>query len=103
MMLVSSYNNILQVWSSGLFTDAEFFYAHLWLCKHLIHSVLHSLTEERKFVRGDRHGTAFLQRPPQNLQKRNFFSIFAFRCMVKWTLIGTEIGPVKSIKFSGLV
>ena len=103
MILVSSYKNVLQVWSGGLFADAEFFYAHLWLYKHLIHSALHSLTEERKFVRGDRQGTVFLQRTPQNLQKRNFFSIFAFRCMVKWTLIGTEIGPVIAIKFSGLV
>ena len=67
-----------------------------------MHSVLQNFIEERKFVRGDRHGTAFLQRTPQNLQKRNFFSIFAFRCMVKWTLIGTEIGPVIAIKFSGL-
>ena len=43
---------------------------------------------------------------PTKSAKRTFFrtfSIFAFRCMVKWPLIGTEIGPVKSIKFSGLV
>ena len=32
-----------------------------------------------------------------------FFNIFAFRCMVKWSLIGTEIAPAIVIKFSGLV
>jgi len=31
------------------------------------------------------------------------FSIFAFRCMVKWPLIGAEIAPPITIKFSGLV
>ena len=31
------------------------------------------------------------------------FSIFAFRCMVKWPLIGTEIAPAIAVKFSGLV
>ena len=79
----------------------SFFNVHLELYKHLIYSVLQSSIEERKFVRGDRQGTAFLQRTPQNLQKRNFFSIFAFRCMVKWPLIGTEYEPAIAIKFSG--
>ena len=31
------------------------------------------------------------------------FSIFAFRCIVKWPLIGAEIEHVISIKFSSLV
>ena len=31
------------------------------------------------------------------------FSIFAFRCMVKWPLIEAEIAPAIDIKFSGLV
>ena len=35
--------------------------------------------------------------------QKKIFSIFAFRCMVKWPSIGTKIRPVKSIKFSGLV
>ena len=34
---------------------------------------------------------------------KKIFSIFAFRCMVKWPLIGAEISPVIAIKFSGLV
>ena len=40
------------------------------------------------------------------MKKRNFFrnfSIFAFRCMIKLPLIGTEIAPAVAIKFSGLV
>ena len=32
-----------------------------------------------------------------------FFSIFAFRCMIKWPLIGAKIASVIAIKFSGLV
>ena len=46
-----------------LFSDAKYFFnAHLQPCNRLIHSILQSLTEGRKFVRGDRLGTAFLQR-----------------------------------------
>jgi len=40
------------------------------------------------------------------MQKRTFFrifSIFAFRCIVKWPLIGAEIAPAIAIKYSGLV
>ena len=40
----------------------SFFYAHLELCKHLIHRILQRFIEGQKFVRGDRLGTAFLQR-----------------------------------------
>ena len=37
------------------------------------------------------------------MDKNRIFSIFAFRCMVKWPLIGGEIAPAIAIKFSGLV
>ena len=36
--------------------------------------MLQGFAEGQKFIRGDRYGTAFLQRTPQNLQKRTFFS-----------------------------
>ena len=48
-----------------LLADAKYFSnAYLKPCKHLIHNVLQSFTEGQKFVRGDRLGTAFLQRNP---------------------------------------
>ena len=48
----------------------------------------------------------FAKKSIKSAKKRTFlgfFSIFAFRCMVKWSLIGTEIAPVIAVKFSGLV
>ena len=49
--------------SSKLLTDAEYFFkAYLQPYNRLIHSILQGLTEGEKFVRGDRLGTAFLQR-----------------------------------------
>lgn len=45
------------------FTDAKYFFnAYLCSCKCLIYNVLQSFTEGHKFVRGDKLGTAFLQR-----------------------------------------
>ena len=48
--------------SNSYFPMQSFFNVHLLLCKYLIHSILQSFTEGRKFVQGDRLGTAFLQR-----------------------------------------
>ena len=46
-----------------LLTDAKYFFnAYLQPCKCLIYSILQSFTEGQKFVRGDKLGTAFLQR-----------------------------------------
>ena len=46
-----------------LLTDAKYFFnAYLCSCKCLIYNILQSFTEGRKFVRGDKLGTAFLQR-----------------------------------------
>ena len=46
-----------------LLADAKYFFnAHLYLCKYLVYNVLQSFIEGQKFVRGDRLGTAFLQR-----------------------------------------
>ena len=47
----------------------------------------------------------FTKKPIKSAKTHFFriFSIFAFRCMVKWSLIGTEISPVIAVKFSGLV
>ena len=39
-----------------------FFNAHLELCKYLVHGILRDFAKGQKFVRGDRQGTAFLQR-----------------------------------------
>lgn len=45
------------------FADAKYFFnAYLCSCKCLIYNVLQSFTEGHKFVRGDKLGTAFLQR-----------------------------------------
>lgn len=46
-----------------LFPDAKyFFYAYLCSRKCLIYNILQSFTEGHKLVRGDKLGTAFLQR-----------------------------------------
>ena len=46
-----------------LFADAKYFFnAYLYSCKYLIYNILQSFTEGHKFVRGDKLGTAFLQR-----------------------------------------
>lgn len=45
------------------FADAKYFFdAYPQPCKCLKHSILQSFIEGQKFVRGDRLGTAFLQR-----------------------------------------
>ncbi len=45
------------------FADAKYFFnAYLCSCKCLIYNILQSFTEGHKFVRGDKLGTAFLQR-----------------------------------------
>ena len=84
----------------------SFFYAHLELCKHLIHSILQGFTEGQRCFRGTDWGLHFYKETHKIYKNATFlriFSIFAFRCMVKWPLIGTEIAPVIAIKFSGLV
>ena len=46
-----------------LFADAKYFFnAYLCFCKCLIYNILQGFTEGHKFVRGDKLGTAFLQR-----------------------------------------
>ena len=88
------------------FPMQSFFYAHLELCKHLIHSILQGFTEGQKCFRGTDWGLHFYKETHKICKNATFlriFSIFAFRCMVKWPLIGTEIAPVIAIKFSGLV
>lgn len=46
-----------------LFADAKYFFnAYLCSCKCLIYNILQSFAEGHKFVRGDKLGTAFLQR-----------------------------------------
>ena len=55
---------------------------------------------------GGQTGDCFFAKKPIKSAKTHFFrifSIFAFRCIVKWPLIGTEIAPATAIKFSGLV
>ena len=55
---------------------------------------------------GDRRGPAFCKETNKICKNALFFrifSIFAFRCMVKLSLIGTEIAPMIAVKFSGLV
>ena len=55
---------------------------------------------------GGQIGDCIFAKKPIKSAKTHFFrifSIFAFRCMVKWSLIGTEISPVIAVKFSGLV
>lgn len=48
-----------------LLADAKYFFnAYPQPCKYLKHSILQSFIEGQKFVRGDRQGTAFLQRNP---------------------------------------
>lgn len=54
---------MLIVGNHQLFPDAKYFFnAYLYSCKYLIYNILQSFTEGRKFVRGDKLGTAFLQR-----------------------------------------
>lgn len=44
-------------------SDAKYFFnAYLYSCKCLIYNILQSFIEGHKFVRGDKLGTAFLQR-----------------------------------------
>ena len=54
---------MLIVGNHQLLADAKYFSnAYPQPCKCLKHSILQSFTEGQKFVRGDRLGTAFLQR-----------------------------------------
>ena len=72
----------------------------------LIFSVLQNSPEGQKFIRGTDRGLLFCKETNKIYKNALFFrifSIFAFRCMVKLPLIGTEIAPVIAIKFSGLV
>ena len=59
-----------------------------------------------KSLFGEQTGDCIFAKKPIKSAKTHFFRIFrifAFRCMVKWSLIGTEISPVIAVKFSGLV
>lgn len=54
---------MLIVGNRYLFPDAKYFFnAYLCFCKCLIYNILQGFTEGHKFVRGDKLGTAFLQR-----------------------------------------
>lgn len=54
---------MLIVGNHQLLADAKYFFnAYSQPCKCLKYSILQSFTEGQKFVRGDRLGTAFLQR-----------------------------------------
>ena len=55
--------------------------------------------------RGQTGDYIFAKKPIKSAKTHffRFFSIFAFRCMVKWPLIGTKIALVIAVKFSGLV
>ena len=72
----------------------------------MIHSVLQSLSEGQKFVRGGQTGDCIFAKKPIKSTKTHFFrifSIFAFRCMIKLPLIGAEIAPAIAVKFSSVV
>ena len=61
---------------------------------------------EGKCLFGGQTGDCIYAKKPIKSAKTNIFrifSIFAFRCMVKWPLIGVEIAPAIAMKFSGLV
>ena len=83
----------------------SFFYAHLELCKCLIHSISQDSTEGKSSLGGQTGDYIFAKKPIKSAKMHFFiiFSIFAFRCMVKWPLIRTKIAPAIAIKFSGLV
>ena len=68
--------------------------------------MLQKNTEGQKFIRGTDKGLHFCKETHKickNALYFRIFSVFAFRCMVKWPLIGAEIAPAIVIKFSGLV
>ena len=68
--------------------------------------MLQNHPEGQKFIRGTDRGLYFYKETHKICKTQfflDFFNIFAFRCMVKWSLIGTEITPAIAIKFSGLV
>ena len=68
--------------------------------------MLQSHIEGQKFIRGTDRGLLFCKETHKickNALFFRFFSIFAFRCMIKWPLSGAEIAPPIAIKFSGLV
>ena len=91
-------------------SDAEFLFAHTKMqntkFNQLVFSVLQNSTEEQKFIRGTDRGLHFCKETNKICKNALFFrflSLFAFRCMVKWPLIGVEIAPAIAMKFSGLV
>ena len=80
----------LQLFTTNHLPMQSFFNAHLELCKHLIHNILQGFTEGQKFVRGTDRGLLFCKETNKICKNALFFrnfSIFAFRCMVKWPLI----------------
>ena len=92
-----------------LLSNAEFLFAHTE-CKmsNLAswYSVCYKIPlKDESLFGGQSEDSIFAKKPIKSAKTHFFriFSIFAFRCMVKWSLIGTKIGPVKSIKFCGLV
>ena len=67
---------------------------------------MQNLLEGQTAFRGTERGLHFYKETHKICKNAiffRFFNIFAFRCMVKWSLIGTEISPVIAVKFSGLV
>ena len=68
--------------------------------------MLQKSPEGQKFIRRTDRGLHLCKETHKICKNALFFrnfSIFAFRCMVKWPLIGAEIAPATAIKFSGLV
>ena len=66
----------------------------------------YEISLKNKSVFGGQTGDCIFTKKPIKSAKTHFFrnfSIFAFRCMVKWPLIGAEIAPAIAMKFSGLV
>ena len=66
----------------------------------------YKVSPKDKSLFGGQTGDCIFTKKPIKFAKTHFFrifSIFAFLCMVKWTLIGAEIEPAIAMKFSGLV
>ena len=59
--LILSEQSKLKLFKTAISMQNIFFKVYLQPCNCLIHSILQSPTEEQKFIRGDRLGTAFLQ------------------------------------------
>ena len=61
-----------------------FFNAYLQPCKYLMHSVLQSLSEEQKFVRGTGRGLYFCKETNKICKNSLFFEFLAYLHSVAW-------------------